>query len=75
MILIKVCYFVNLEGGSILSFDESSLAKSIKPFSSSLSLFPVFPVVPLFYTFVLRELCQGMVWPLVSACNFVKENK
>lgn len=61
MILIKVCYFVNLEGGSILSFDESSLVKSIKPFSSSLSLFPVLPFVPLFYTFVLRELCQGMV--------------
>lgn len=46
----------------------SSLSMIFTHLSQSFLLF-------LCFMFVLRELSQGMVWPLLSACNFLKENK
>lgn len=54
--LVEVCYFVNLESDSILSFDETTLGKSMKSFSSFLSPFSVLLVVPLLCIFLERDM-------------------
>jgi len=58
VVLTKVSYFINLESGRILSFDENSLPTSIKPFYSFLLPFPILPVFPFFYICPQRAMSR-----------------
>lgn len=75
MKLIKYCcYFVNLENDGILQFDN--LMTNPCPSPSRLyflSFVPILLLSPCF-TFILGELCQGMIWPLVFAHGIPGEN-